>query len=45
MKAIIVFILVAVCAYGAIGLSAAKQTTSTVQHSRDRMSQVEAALK
>lgn len=45
MKAILAIILVAVCAYGAIGYVSAKQTTSTVQKSLDRINAVEAALK
>ena len=45
MKAILVAIAIAACAYGAIGMEAAQQSHSTVQKSLDRMSAVEAALK
>jgi hypothetical protein len=45
MKAILAIIIIAIGAYGAIGTTSAKQTTSIVQSSLDRMNAVEASLK
>ncbi len=45
MKAIAAIIIIALGAYGALGLAASEQTTSTVQKSLDRMNAVEASLK
>ncbi len=45
MKAFAALVIVAVCAYGAISVSATTQTKGTVQKSLDRMTAVEAALK
>ncbi len=45
MKAIVAFVLVALCAYGALGMSSAKEATSTVQKSLDRMQAAEVNLK
>ncbi|MDO8279817.1 MAG: hypothetical protein Q7T63_17035 [Burkholderiaceae bacterium] len=45
MKALLVAIVIAICAYGAAGMEAAQQSHSTVQKSLDRLSAVEATLK
>ena len=44
MKAITAIVLVALGTYGAIGMSSAKETKSTVQKSIDRITAVEATL-
>jgi hypothetical protein len=44
MKAIVAIVLAALCAYGAMGMSSAKEAKSTVQKSLDRMQAVEACL-
>jgi hypothetical protein len=45
MKAIIALVAIVCVVYGAMGTLAAKQSTTTVQKSLDRMTAVDAALK